>query len=96
MNSRCPLLESKVKTCAIEKVALVSITIGIAQALNEYRLETCHVVVQFDWAECQMAVNREIKSSAKEHGKRGSIIYEALGERGVSDHNGGVRDLEAA
>ena len=91
-----PSLESKVKTRAIEKVALVSITVGVAQALNEYGLETCHVVVQFDWPECQMAVDWEIKSAAKEHGKRGGVIYEALGERGVSDHDSGVRDLEAA
>ena len=75
---------------------MVSITVGMAQTLNEYGLETRHVVVQLDWPECQMAVDREIKSSAKEHGKRGGIIYKALGERGVSDRDSGVRDLEAA
>src|ERR1700704_2168914 len=88
--------ESKVKTGAIEKVALVTIAVGVAQALNEYGLKTCHVVVQFDWPECQMPIDRQIKSSAKEHGKRGRIIYEALGERSVTDHDSGVRNLEAA
>jgi len=88
--------ESKVKASAIEKIALVAITVYVAQALNEYGLETCHVVVQFDWPECQMPVDRQIKSSAKEHGKCGGIIYKALGERGVGDYDSGVRDLEAA
>lgn len=88
--------ESKVKASAIEKVALVAITVCVAQALNEYGLETCHVVVQFDWPECQMPVDGQIQSSANEHGKCGCIIYKALGERGVSYHDGGVRDLEAA
>ena len=71
MNPHCPRLESKVETGAIEKIALVTIAVGVAQALDEYGLETCQVVVQFDWPECQMSIDRQIDPTAGEHGKRG-------------------------
>ena len=94
-SARCSS-ESKVKAGAVEKVALVAIAICVAQALNEYGLETCQVVVQFNWPECQMPVDRQIQSPANEHGKCSCIIYKALGERSVGDRDGGARDLEAA
>ena len=71
-------LETEIKAGAIKKVVLVTVTIEISQALNEYRLEARHVVIQFDWPKCQMAIDVQIEPSPDLHGKCGRGIHEAL------------------
>jgi hypothetical protein len=71
-------LETEIEAGAIKKVVLITVTIEISEALNEYRLEARHVVIQFDWPKCQMAIDVQIEPSADLHGKCGRGIHEAL------------------
>jgi hypothetical protein len=84
-RSSCPeivyvtaTLETEVKAGAIKEIALITVAIEIPQALNEYRLEARHVVVEFNWPKCQVMVYVHIESSANFHGKGGCGIHETL------------------
>jgi len=75
---------------------LIAVAIEISQALNKYRLEARHVVVEFDWPKCQVMVYVQIESSANFHGKGSCGIHETLRQLCITDSNRGARYGEAA
>ena len=59
--------KAKVETSRIYKVVLVSISVWLAQSLNEHRLKACKVVIELDWPKCDMLIERKVKSSTRDH-----------------------------
>jgi hypothetical protein len=88
--------ETEVKAGAIEKVALIAISVSVSQALDEDWLEPRHIVIKLDGAEGQVIAYVEIKPAANQHGKRVCIIDEPLRDCGIPDRLRGARNFEAA